>query len=188
MEINVQVLQISEILGIGGANLDAKVDLYRLGTSKGGRIKYATPVFIASADQSDYYDRGAKLNIKLGAGTYFAVMRSHGDYGDVGQYTISVKATKTSTSGRKLKTNSLSTSSSLTATVEEPISEPALTKEPIAEPTSSTQNTLTSKQTSTVAVESLVETSDDSYEAAADELFSHDDVELLFAPSIRRMV
>jgi hypothetical protein len=71
-----------------GANLDAKLELYRLQTINlpfGGSL--SLPVLIASADPSN--SLGATISTNLGSGTYYLMVRSHGSYGDVGQYTIS---------------------------------------------------------------------------------------------------
>ncbi len=195
--VSVQVLEVSELLGNTGANLDAKVDIYRFDSVKTGRLSYGTVTLIASADpeginaQYGWYERGANISMELEAGTYYAVVRSHGDYGDVGQYTVSAVATKTDTTsgrGKKLKTTSLA-NASLLATSEQDTTDEALQTEVFVEPTSSPTSSRTSKHSTTAVVESLAGTSNDSYEAAVDELFDRDnEVELLFAPMMRRMV
>ena len=65
-----------------GANLDVKVQLW-----KQTDLWYAPYQKVAEAAPSD--DLGADLSYTGTAGTYYLVVMSHGQYGDVGRYTIS---------------------------------------------------------------------------------------------------
>lgn len=64
-----------------GANLDAKLSLYRAPAAPG-----LLPTLVASADPGD--ELGASLTAALSAGTYYLKVSSHGSYGDVGQYSL----------------------------------------------------------------------------------------------------
>lgn len=59
-----------------GANLDARVELW------------SSSRMIASADPGNTL--GAQLSANVAAGKYFVLVKSHGQYGDVGQYTLTV--------------------------------------------------------------------------------------------------
>ncbi len=70
-----------------GANLDARLELYQMRSilhPTGGIIQI--PVMIASAAPSN--SLGASLSVYVGAGTYYVAVKSHGTYGDLGQYTL----------------------------------------------------------------------------------------------------
>ena len=111
-----------------------------------------------------------------------------GDYGDVGQYTITAKAILIDPivgGGGKFEKIYRST----TPLVENHDSGARPNRliryrQAVAQPTTTTLTSVsrTTKQTAPVATKSLVVESDSSYEAAADELFSRDNIELLFAP------
>ena len=62
-------------------NLDAKVELWK-GTDYGGIL------FVTSANRSD--SLGATITRDLSPGYYYLKVSSNGQYGDVGQYTVSV--------------------------------------------------------------------------------------------------
>src|SRR5262249_39123079 len=64
-----------------GANLDATVSLF---DSAGNLIASADP------NTPDRGELGAELTATVPSGTYYVVVGSHGDYGDVGQYTVTV--------------------------------------------------------------------------------------------------
>jgi hypothetical protein len=64
------------------ANLDAKLEIYRIGSKLDGKL----PTLIGVADPGD--DLNAMLNLQDG-GQYIVRVRSHGGYGDLGQYTLS---------------------------------------------------------------------------------------------------
>ena len=63
------------------ANLDAKLEVYRVGSKLDGKL----PTLIGVADPGD--DLNAMLNLQEG-GQYIVRVRSHGGYGDLGQYTL----------------------------------------------------------------------------------------------------
>jgi hypothetical protein len=65
-----------------GANLDATVGLF---DGAGNLIASADP------NATDRGELGAELTATVARGTYYVVVGSHGGYGDVGQYTVSVE-------------------------------------------------------------------------------------------------
>jgi trimeric autotransporter adhesin len=70
-----------------GANLDARLELYQFRWilhPTGGLIQI--PVMIASADPTGALN--ASLTVNVAAGTYYVAVKSHGTYGDLGQYTL----------------------------------------------------------------------------------------------------
>jgi regulation of enolase protein 1 (concanavalin A-like superfamily) len=82
------------------------VDAFSFVASGGNVTVDATPIFPSGADlKLDVYDSGGTLlaasdagdtnfqtlNLDLAAGSYYALVSSHGDYGDVGSYTIGVR-------------------------------------------------------------------------------------------------
>jgi hypothetical protein len=64
-----------------GPNLDPTVSLF---DSAGNLIASAEP------NATDPGDLSAELTATVASGTYYVVVGSHGDYGDVGQYTVTV--------------------------------------------------------------------------------------------------
>jgi hypothetical protein len=70
-----------------GANLDARLSLFRIEsftTSSGNAQIYLVP--ISTADPST--SLSASLAANVTTGNYIAIVSSHGEYGDVGQYTL----------------------------------------------------------------------------------------------------
>lgn len=172
VEVNVQVAEI-------GANLDAEFYIFKYTTNDQTGIVDA--VEIAHVDPSNSLD--ATYTAKLSSGTYHVLVKGHGDYGDVGQYTISAKAIYIDpivVGGEKVEKISRSTTRLLRTKTQEPTGKMKRLRKEVAE---STNDSLAITQISPVLAESLVVASDDSYEAAADELFSRDNIELLFAPT-----
>src|SRR5262249_4007874 len=74
-----------------GPNLDATLSLY---DGAGNLIASAAP------NNPDRGQLGAELTATVASGTCYVVVGSHGDYGDVGQYTVSVTAPPTQTVNR----------------------------------------------------------------------------------------
>ena len=70
-------------------NLDARLELWRpaqYSTSRFGQVLIAKASRLAMND--DLNELGASISVALTAGTYYLVVRSHGQYGDLGQYTL----------------------------------------------------------------------------------------------------
>jgi hypothetical protein len=70
-----------------GANLDAKAELWgkkKLNIGSGSSVYI--PYLIASSDPADSLN--ATVSADLAMGSYTLVVKSHGEYGDVGKYTI----------------------------------------------------------------------------------------------------
>jgi hypothetical protein len=69
-----------------GANLDAKVELWQDTRVLVNGV--VTPVrrLVVTADPAD--SLGVTITAQLGPGRYYLAVRSHGDYGDVGQYRV----------------------------------------------------------------------------------------------------
>jgi len=175
VEVNVQVAEI-------GANLDAKFYIFKYVTND--RTGIVDAVEIAHVDPSDSLD--ATHRAKLSPGTYHVLVSGHGDYGDVGQYTISAKAINIDpviVGGGTVNKIYRPTTPMLRATTAEPTSRLIRLRQAVAQPTMFTSLSRTTTQTSTDAATSLAVTSNTSYEAAADELFSRNSIEPFFAPS-----
>lgn len=69
-----------------GANLDAKLSLFRLEHRLvNGKVVY-NMIQVTTSDPAA--SLGASVAVNLTPGNYFAVVSSHGEYGDVGQYTL----------------------------------------------------------------------------------------------------
>src|SRR4030095_5756199 len=73
------------------ATLDAKIEVYKFsytpGTKyDGGKIP-PPPTLLGVADSGD--DLGAFFDLGGAGGSFMIVVRSHGDYGDLGQYKLS---------------------------------------------------------------------------------------------------
>ncbi len=78
-------LNVAEI----APNLDARLELWRpvtILTTRAGTTTIAKPQRLAWDDLADQL--GAAITMALPAGTYYLVVRSHGQYGDLGQYTL----------------------------------------------------------------------------------------------------
>lgn len=69
-----------------GANLDAKVSLFRLDHHLVNNKVVYNLTQIATSDPATSLN--ASLSTNLAPGSYFAVVGSHGEFGDVGQYTL----------------------------------------------------------------------------------------------------
>src|SRR5207344_1955473 len=81
----------------------AETDYYRF-TTGAGRVNLSVDVAAIGAmldatlelrdannnviDRADSTSLGELLSVSVAAGTYYAVVRSHGSYGDLGQYTL----------------------------------------------------------------------------------------------------
>ncbi len=76
-----------------GANLDARLELYQMQSvaypGLWGAV-FQIPVLVAFADSANGLN--ASLSINLTAGTYYIAVKSHGTYGDLGQYTLTGNA------------------------------------------------------------------------------------------------
>ena len=69
-----------------GANLDAKLSLFRLEHHLvNGKVVYSQ-IPVATSDPATSLN--ASLSANVTPGSYFAIVGSHGEYGDVGQYTL----------------------------------------------------------------------------------------------------
>jgi hypothetical protein len=66
-----------------GPSLDARVELYRI-------AYYRAYPYLAKVAEADPAGLNASLSQYLSAGNYYVAVRSHGTYGDVGQYTVNV--------------------------------------------------------------------------------------------------
>jgi len=82
--VRVNVLDLNVLTGAGtpGANLDARIELY----TSGGEL-------IVSFD--DPNDLSASVPQTLSPGEYYVAVRSAGNYGDLGRYTVSAEFTET---------------------------------------------------------------------------------------------
>lgn len=69
------------------ANLDAKLELYQ-STSAG--LKLLATVDPPTLAGKPFSGLGANLSKTLGAGTFFVAVKSHGGYGDMGNFTLTV--------------------------------------------------------------------------------------------------
>ena len=87
VQLHVEVVRSTLLPTATAANLDAKLEIRHADGTP------LSPPWIAPyAPVSDPGDElGATVTMDLAPGTYTAVVMSHGDYGDVGQYTISLR-------------------------------------------------------------------------------------------------
>jgi hypothetical protein len=75
-----------------GANLDARVELWRRTLDySGGYFRYVNTMIVAADPVNGL---NASVTANLAAGTYYVAVRSHGTYGDLGQYTLTGTAPK----------------------------------------------------------------------------------------------
>ncbi len=81
-------------------NLDARLQVFRIDTSvrviNGIRRTYSIQTMVADVDPTSMrwnntlYGFGAAWQSQLASGNYLAVVRSHGSYGDLGQYQLTI--------------------------------------------------------------------------------------------------
>lgn len=67
-----------------GPNLDVKLELWKEVTGYGGRT-YVEQVAV----EDPGFRLSARMNCEVTAGKYYLLVTSHGEFGDVGQYTLS---------------------------------------------------------------------------------------------------
>jgi hypothetical protein len=92
------------------ANLDAKLELYQSTTAGLTLLATVDPPTLAGKPFSGL---GANLSKTLGAGTFFVAVKSHGGYGDMGNFTLTVSR-NTGTSFGNVNTDVLDAQSGLT--------------------------------------------------------------------------
>ncbi len=81
-------------------NLDARLQVFRIDTFirlvNGIRRTFSTQTMVADVDPTSFrwyntlYGFGAAWQSQLASGNYLAVVRSHGSYGDMGQYQLTI--------------------------------------------------------------------------------------------------
>jgi hypothetical protein len=153
-----------------GANLDAKVSLFRLDHHlNNGKVVYDL-IKVATSEPATSLNASVSANVT--PGNYFAVVGSHGEYGDIGQYTLKGSFSKPLTVDGGLVVGPSLTATSVVAPTNTTVIQPTLVSS--SSVTSSTQlltATASSRNTSAVlqSTSSLATTSASLRAAAVDE-------------------